>query len=225
MAQNSAPPLLFLARRSRRKERARSRPAAEEPRPLSVPSRRFQSALIIGGLFVLVFAIYAQVRTHAFIDYDDPGYVSNNPHVLGGLTWSGIQWAFTHVYQANWHPLTWISHMIDVQLFGPNAGAHLLVSVFLHALNSTLLFLFLYIATGAQWRGAVVAALFAVHPMHVESVAWVYERKDTLSTLFFLLCLVTYTLYVKKHSRVAYGLSIAALALGLMAKPMLVTSG
>ena len=224
MAQRSAPPLILLTRKSRRKERARSRPAAEEPRPLSVPAPQLQNALIIGGLLVLVFAIYAQVRTHAFIDFDDPGYVSNNPHVLGGLTWSGVQWAFTHVYQANWHPLTWISHMIDAQLFGPNAGAHLLVSVALHALNSALLFLLLYIATGAQWRSAVVAALFAVHPMHVESVAWVSERKDTLSTLFFFSCLGCYAFYVKKHSRVAYGLSIAALAVGLLAKPMLVTT-
>jgi tetratricopeptide (TPR) repeat protein len=180
--------------------------------------------VIIAILFVLVFAIYTQVRAHAFIDFDDPGYVSQNPHVLGGLTSSGIQWAFTHVHQANWHPLTWISHMVDVQLFGPSPGALLMVSVTLHALNSALLFLFLNLATGSKWRSATVAALFAVHPMHVESVAWMSERKDTLSTIFFLLCLVAYTIYVKRGWRPAYGLAIAALALGLMAKPMVVTT-
>ena len=173
---------------------------------------------------MLVFAIYAQVRTHAFIDFDDPGYVYNNPHVLSGLTWSGIRWAFTHVHQANWHPVTWISHMIDVQLFGPKAGAHLLVSVTLHALNSALVFLFFLLATRSRWRSAVIAALFAVHPLHVESVAWISERKDTLSTLFFLLCLIAYTLYVQRGSRRAYAGAVAALAVGLMAKPMLVTT-
>src|SRR5260370_94350 len=127
-------------------------------------------------------------------------------------------------HQANWHPVTWISHMIDVQLFGPKAGAHLLVSVTLHALNSALLFVFLRLATGSRWRSAVIAALFAVHPMHVESVAWVSERKDTLSTLFFLLCLIAYTLYVQSGSRRAYAFAVVALALGLMAKPMLVTT-
>ena len=216
-----------MARKTRRKDRERPRPAAEEPRtpavstPATTPAAQF---LIIATLFVVVFAIYAQVRTHAFIDFDDPGYVANNPHVLSGVTWSGVRWAFTHVHQANWHPLTWISHMIDVQLFGPKAGAHLLVSVALHALNSALVFLFFSIATRSQWRSAVIAALFAVHPMHVESVAWVSERKDTLSTFFFLLCLIAYTLYVRRGSRRAYACAVAALALGLMAKPMLVTT-
>lgn len=216
-----------MTRKTRRKDRGRARPAAEEPRTTAVstpegsPAKQF---LIVAILFAVVFAIYAQVRSHAFIDFDDPGYVYNNPHVLSGLTWSGIQWAFTHVHQANWHPLTWISHMIDVQLFGPNAGPHLLVSVTLHALNAVLVFLFFNLATRSQWRSAVMAALFAVHPMHVESVAWVSERKDTLSTLFFLLCLIAYTLYVRRGSRPAYAGAVAALALGLMAKPMLVTT-
>lgn len=182
------------------------------------------TAGIIASLFLLVALIYAQVRTHHFINFDDPLYVTGNEQVLRGLSWSGVQWAFTHVHASYWLPLTFISHMLDVQLFGPNAGAHLLVSVALHALNSALLFLFLRAATGAVWRSAVVAALFAVHPLHVESVAWIAERKDTLSTMFFLLCLIAYTRYVREKSRGMYAASVAALALGLMAKPMLVTT-
>lgn len=175
------------------------------------------------------------MRTHSFINFDDPEYVSANPHVLGGLTWDGVRWAFTHIHAAYWIPLTWISHMVDVQLFGRDAGAQLLVSVTLHAINSALLFLFLRKATGSLWRSATVAALFAVHPMHVESVAWVSERKDTLSTLFFLLCLLSYSHVARASaragglkpaatSRAAYAASLAALVAGMLAKPMLVST-
>ena len=191
--------------------------------PVSVKSDR-RPAVVIAVLTILVAIIYAQVRGHQFVDFDDPQYVSTNEHVLRGLTWSGIVWAFTHVHAGYWLPLTWLSHMLDVQLFGRDAGAHLLVSAALHAVNSSLLFLFLRKATNTFWRSAVVAALFAVHPLHVESVAWVAERKDTLSTLLFLLCLVAYTRYVMRQSRKAYVASVVALALGLMAKPMLVTT-
>ena len=179
---------------------------------------------IVAALIAVVFAIYAQVRTHGFINFDDPEYVSANPHVLGGLTWDGVRWAFTHIHAAYWIPLTWISHMTDVQLFGRDAGVQLLVSVSLHAINSALLFLFLRQATGSIWRSAAVAALFAVHPMHVESVAWISERKDTLSTLFFLLCLLAYSHYVLRRSRAAYVTGVAALAIGMLAKPMLVST-
>ncbi len=194
--------------------------------PVSAPIgfRPTKATLIVGSLFVLVFAIYGQVYSHHFVNFDDPLYVSQNEHVLRGLTWSGVKWAFTHVHAWYWLPLTWISHMVDVQLFGRNAGAHLLVSVTLHALNSALLFLFLRRATDSVWRSASVAALFAVHPLHVESVAWIAERKDTLSTFLFLLCLVAYERYVRERSRWAYVVSVLALALGLMAKPMLVTT-
>ena len=178
---------------------------------------------IVAGLLVLVFAVYAQLRTHGFINFDDPLYVSGNEHVLGGLSWSGITWAFTRIHADYWIPITWISHMLDVQLFGPDAGAQLMMSAALHAVDCVLIFLFLRMATGALWRSAAAAALFAVHPLHVESVAWISERKDTLSTLFFLLCLIAYTVWVAKRSRAAYGAAVAALALGLMAKPMLVT--
>jgi len=189
---------------------------------------------IVAALVAVVFIIYAQVRTHGFINFDDPEYVSANPYVLGGLTWAGVRWAFTHIHAAYWIPLTWISHMIDVQMFGKNAGAHLLVSVALHAANSALVFLFLRKATDSLWLSAAVAALFAVHPMHVESVAWISERKDTLSTLFFLLCLLSYSHVARASARagglkpaatsVAYAASVASLAVGMLAKPMLVST-
>ncbi len=172
---------------------------------------------------MLVAIIYAQVRTHQFINYDDPVYVSNNPGVLGGLTAAGIRWAFTSVHAAYWHPVTWLSHQLDVTLFGRDAGAHLLVSAALHAVNAILLFLWLRLATGAFWRSSIAAALFAVHPLHVESVAWVAERKDVLSTFFLLLTLHAYTRWARDGSRAQYVWSIVAFALGLMAKPMLVT--
>lgn len=180
--------------------------------------------LVVGSLIILVSAIYGQVRGHQFIDFDDSQYVSQNQHVLGGLTWSAITWAFTRAHAGYWIPLTWMSHMLDVQLFGRDAGAHLLVNAALHAVNSALLFLILRSMTGARWRSAAVAALFAVHPLHVESVAWISERKDTLSTFFFLLCILAYARYVLRNSRAAYWLSVIALALGLLAKPMLVTT-
>jgi len=168
--------------------------------------------------------IYLQVRTHQFINFDDPVYVTKNDHVLAGLTWPGIAWAFKSFAASNWHPLTWISHMIDVQMFGVDAGAHLLVSAAFHALNCVLVFLFLRAATGSLWRSGIVAALFAVHPLRVESVAWVSERKDTLSALFFLLCLLAYTRYVQTRSWKPYVTAVFMLILGLMSKPMLVTT-
>jgi protein O-mannosyl-transferase len=212
-----------LSRRSRRKERTPPASAADEPRQyLTTPQRK--RILVIASLFTLVFFIYAQVRSHQFVDFDDPVYVSQNEHVLQGLTWSGIAWAFTSVHASYWLPVTWISHMLDVQLFGVNAGAHLLMSATLHAINCALLFLFLQLATRTFWRSAIVAAFFAVHPLHVESVAWVTERKDTLSALLFLLCLIAYASYVLRRSRFAYVTSVLMLVIGLMAKPMLVTT-
>lgn len=179
--------------------------------------------LACAALVLLVVFIYAQVHSHAFIHYDDPEYVSRNAHVLNGLTWSGIQWAFTSVHAAYWHPVTWMSHMLDVSLFGQNAGRHLLVNVLLHAANAVLLFLWLQAMTGAFWRSSIVAALFAAHPLHVESVAWVAERKDVLSALFMLLALHGYTRWVRARSKPAYAASIVAFILGLLSKPMLVT--
>jgi tetratricopeptide (TPR) repeat protein len=178
---------------------------------------------VCAALVVLVLAIYAQVARHDFVNYDDPVYVSNNPEVLRGLTAGGVRWAFTTLHASNWHPVTWLSHMLDVSLFGRVAGRHLLVNVLLHAASSVLLFLWLRLATGAFWRSAVVAVLFAVHPLRVESVAWLSERKDVLSILFLLLALHAYTRRVRSGSRLQYAWSIGALALGALAKPMLVT--
>src|SRR5204862_992140 len=164
-----------------------------------------------------------QVISHQFISLDDDVYIGDNVMAMGGLTLKGIAWAFTTFHAANWHPLTWFSHMIDSQLFGLNAGGHLFVNLLIHVSNTLLLFFFLKRVTGASWRSALVAALFALHPLHVESVAWAAERKDTLSTFFGLLCLLAYARYVETPSWKKYALVAAWLALGLMAKPMLVS--
>jgi tetratricopeptide (TPR) repeat protein len=179
--------------------------------------------LIAFGLVAVTLAVYAQVMSHPFIFLDDDRYIRGNPIVKQGLTLTGIAWAFTTFYAANWHPLTWLSHMLDCQVFGLNAGGHLLVNALIHAFNTLLLFLFLRRVTGTKWQSAIVAALFALHPLHVESVAWAAERKDTLSTFFGLLTLMAYARYVEVPSWKRYALVVVALALGLMAKPMLVS--
>ena len=188
------------------------------PRPNPTP------ALVAAGLALLVLAVYWQVRHHGFLNLDDQEYVAKNPWVLRGLTWDGIAWAFTGFRVANWHPLTWLSHMLDVELFGPGPGAPHLVSVALHALDTVLLFAFLRAATGSTWRSAAVAALFGVHPLHVESVAWVSERKDVLSTLFLLLTLQAWTRFARTGRRGPYLAALGLFALGLLAKPMIVTA-
>jgi tetratricopeptide (TPR) repeat protein len=183
-----------------------------------------QIDLLVGlALVAVTLAVYGQVLTHQFINYDDDNYLWNNPMVIGGLTLKGIGWAFTTFHMASWHPLTWLSHMLDCQVFGLNAGAHLLVNALIHSANASLLFLFLKRVTGATWRSAIVAALFALHPLHVESVAWAAERKDTLSTFFGLLCLLAYVRYVEKPSGWRYAFVAAWLAFGLLAKAMLVS--
>jgi len=144
-------------------------------------------------------ATYWRVSQFDFVDYDDQDYVRDNPHVQFGLSLQNISWAFTHVHSANWHPLTWISHMLDCQLFGLNAGAHHVINVILHVINTLLLFALIRQMTGAVWRGAIVAGLFALHPAHVESVAWISERKDVLSTLFALLALSSYVRAVRAN--------------------------
>lgn len=167
--------------------------------------------------------VYGAVRHHDFVGWDDPDYVSQNPNVARGLTWPGVSWAFTSGYAANWHPLTWLSHMLDVQFYGMNAGPHLLTNLLLHIANTILLFGLLLWMTGALGRSAFVAGMFAVHPLHVESVAWVSERKDVLSTLFWMLTIWAYVAYVRQPRLSRYGLVLLLLGLGLMAKPMLVT--
>ena len=174
-------------------------------------------------LVVITLVAYAPVVRYGLVDYDDIAYIADNPHVRAGLTLRGVQWAFTTGYMANWHPLTWLSHMLDVQLFGENAGAYHAVNLAFHVLNTLLLFGVFRSMTGSLGRSAFVAALFAVHPMHVESVAWVAERKDVLSTFFWLLTTWAYASYVRAPHRGSYALVALCFALGLLAKPMLVT--
>jgi len=186
-------------------------------------SDRKAAFAICAGLIVAVFCVFGQVVHHDFISVDDDYYVYRNPVVMRGLTWEGIGWAFTHAHAANWHPLTWLSHMLDCQLYGLRAGGHHITNVLLHAANAVLLFLLLRRMTHALWPGAFVAALFALHPLRVESVAWVAERKDVLSGLFFMLTTWAYILYTARQSWWRYALVMLCFALGLMSKPMLVT--
>ena len=180
------------------------------------------------GLLCLVLigvtlGIFFQTGNHDFINYDDPLYVTNNPHVKGGLTVKNILWAFTTTTASNWHPLTWLSHMLDVELFGLNPRGHHLTNVFIHTASTLLLFLLLTQITAAPWQSLFVAALFALHPFHVESVAWVAERKDVLSGFFWLLTLVFYASYVRQKQLKYYLLTFFSFVVGLMSKPMLVT--
>jgi len=158
-----------------------------------------------------------------FVVYDDDLYVTKNSHVLGGLTWAGLKWAFTGIHGANWHPLTWMSHMLDCQLFALKPMGHHLTNLLLHMATVLLLFAVLRRMTGSLWRSGFVAALFAIHPLHVESVAWVAERKDVLSTLFWILTMWAYVRYAECPSFKKYVPVVLLFALGLMAKPMLVT--
>jgi Flp pilus assembly protein TadD len=172
---------------------------------------------------VLTWIVFGQTLWHDFINYDDPRYVYENTKITGGLSLSGIAWAFTHIHSMNWHPLTTISHMLDCQLYGLKAGAHHFTNVLLHSIAAILLFLTLQYMTGAFWRSAFVAAVFAIHPLHVESVAWIAERKDVLSGVFFMLTLLAYVHYVRAPSIWRYLMVVFVFALGLMSKPMLVT--
>ena len=167
--------------------------------------------------------VFLPVGGFSFVSYDDTDYVTGNDFVKHGLTAADLQWAFTSFHASNWHPLTWISHMADCALFGPNAGAHHFVNVLFHAANAALLFVLLWRLTQKIWPSALIAALFAWHPLHVESVAWISERKDVLSVFFALLALLSYVKFVKENSRRSYWLVLAFFALGLMSKPMLVT--
>jgi protein O-mannosyl-transferase len=183
------------------------------------------STLAVSGLLLLsVIVVFGQTAGHEFVNFDDADYVYKNRHVCGGLAGAEIAWAFSAFHSGNWHPLTWLSHMLDCQLFDLHAGGHHLTNVLLHAAAAIYVFLVLERLTAARWRSACVAALFAIHPLRVESVAWVAERKDVLSGLFFMLSLWFYARYAERpNSRGWYGLVLASFALGLMAKPMLVT--
>lgn len=178
---------------------------------------------------LITCVVYLPVRHHGFINYDDQEYITANSVVQQGLTADGLRWAFSGVHAANWHPITWLSHMLDCELFGLAPAGHHLMNVALHAANAVLLFLLLQYLTGSIGRSALVAALFALHPLHVESVAWVAERKDLLSTLFGLMALGAYALYAKREVRrrffwiACYSSALLLFALSLMSKPMMVT--
>jgi len=216
----------MTSRRSKRRERrAQARSGSSQKEKSAKTSLRLDSLAALGVAVLLVATvavIYSPVSTFRFISLDDPQYVSANSMVAQGLSLAGIKWAFT-ASSFYWHPLTWISHMLDVELWGMNSGAHHTVNVVFHATNSAVLFVSLRRMTRATWPSAVVAALFAVHPLHVESVAWVSERKDVLSTLFLMLSLLAYSVYVERRSWVSRIALILVFALGLLAKPMIAT--
>ena len=175
-------------------------------------------------LAAMVWAVFGQTLRHEFVNYDDNQYVFQNPEVIQGLTLRGIAWAFTYAQIGHWHPVTWLSHMLDCNLYGLNPWGHHLTSVLLHGIAAILLFLVLNEMTGALWRSAFVAAVFAIHPLRVESVAWIAERKDVLSGVFFMLTLWAYVRYVRGvHTLICYTLMVILFALGLMSKGMLVT--
>ena len=218
-----------MGRRSREKTHRTAAPVRVAPLPgepvgaaeTTTPDRN-RNLLVAAALAVAILLVYSQVTSHQFLNYDDDIYVTANPHVASGVTGDGIAWAFRS-FDVNWHPLTWISHMLDVKLFGMNAGRHLLMNVVLHALNTLLVFFLLQRLTGFTGRSAIVAALFGLHPLHVESVAWVSERKDVLSSLFMLLTLHAYASFARTRSKLHYALALLAFVLGLMSKGMLVT--
>lgn len=182
--------------------------------------RTFLLSLI---LVIVTLALYWPATTYDFVKVDDNLYVTENPWVAQGFSLANLKWAFTTNYAANWHPITWLSHMLDYSMFGLFSGGHHLTNIILHTLNALLLLLLLNRLTGSFWPSLLVAALFAWHPLHVESVAWVAERKDVLSTMFLLLTIWTYARYVTASTKLRYGLALVLFALGLMTKPMLVT--
>jgi tetratricopeptide (TPR) repeat protein len=224
-----------------------TRNAAEAGRQQPNDSQRERTAIFAGVvLFGLVLGTFLPALSNGFVGFDDPDYVTENVHVQAGLTWESVQWAFRSTEAANWHPLTWLSHMLDCEFFGLASWGHHLTSILLHAVSATLLFLVLRRMTGATWRSFTVAMLFGVHPLRVESVAWIAERKDVLSTMFWMLTLWAYSRYVEgrmqnaecrtqnaavpgpasritHHASRYYFLSLIFFALGLMSKPMLVT--
>src|SRR5213592_1727012 len=218
--------------RDQRLQRTMARQTTQKKRPVGSIVAKERSAaplsrtstferpdlLILLGLAVVTFGIYAQVIGHRFITIDDLSYIEGNPMVNRGVTLEGLTWALTTFHQGNWHPLTWIAHMIDSQLFGIFAGGHLLVNALIHVANTLLVFWFLLGTTRARWPSALVAALFALHPLHVESVAWAAERKDTLSTFFGLLSLIAYVRYAEAPSMKRYVWTVITLALGLLAR-------
>ena len=207
-----------MAKPSTRPSNRQQKPRATTPAGPSPPPRH--TLWISVFLFLATFAVYAQVRHFDFVNFDDPEYVTSNQHVRAGITPANVAWAFTSGEAANWFPLTRLSHMLDYQMFGLRGGWYHLTNVLFHALAVLLLFAFLNRSTGRRWPSAWVAFIFALHPLHVESVAWVAERKDSLSAVFGLLALWSYVRYVERPAPRRYLPVVLAFGLGLMAKPM-----
>jgi tetratricopeptide (TPR) repeat protein len=200
----------------------KSRRGPIPPVPATVSRRGLFVAIsiVLGGL---TLALYAQVRGHAFLDFDDATYVVRNGAIRAGLTTASLFWAFTTSYAGNWHPLTWVSHMLDVQFHGMDAGWHHLSNLFIHVLTTIILFRVLARLTKSVGASAFVAALFALHPLHVESVAWVAERKDVLSGLWWVIAVGAYAAYARDQRLWRYGAVVVAFGLALLSKPMAVT--
>jgi Tfp pilus assembly protein PilF len=212
-----------VGKRARRANRVAAAPAeALAATPVSGRNRRLEWC-VYALLILTICAVYSQVRHFDFVNFDDPEYISGNNHVRAGLTWDGLKWAFTSTAAANWFPLTWISNMAAYQIFGLDSGWHHLINVLFHALASLLLLAALRRMTGALWPSAFVAFVFALHPLHVESVAWVAERKDVLCAFFWCLTLWCYARYAARPSAAGYAFVVLAFCGGLMAKSMIVT--
>ncbi|MGD0552938.1 MAG: tetratricopeptide repeat protein [Sedimentisphaerales bacterium] len=184
---------------------------------------RVRIILVCAGLVLATAAAYQPMFKNGFVNFDDDVYVTENSNIKNGFTLQSILWALTSPYAENWHPLTWFSHILDYKLFGLNPAGHHLTNLMLHIINTLLLFLILQKMTGSTWPSAFVAAIFAIHPLHVESVAWIAERKDVLSALFWLLTMLAYWHYVQRPTLLRYSGTLILFSLGLMAKPMLVT--
>lgn len=185
--------------------------------------KRYYSFFISLALILSILVVYWNVTNNEFISYDDSTYVTDNPYVKKGLTAEGFIWAFTSTRASNWHPVTWLSHMLDSEIYGIDSKGHHFTNLLFHIASTLLLFLVLKRMTGRLWRSAFVSALFAFHPLHVESVAWVAERKDVLSAFFWMLTIWAYVRYTERPLLKRYFLVFLALLIGLMAKPMLVT--
>ncbi len=207
----------------------------QKPQPKPGPAGRFVFEMLARPFWVCVLlaiitaVVYWPAIGFDYVNYDDPGFVYQNPHIMGGLTWQNVRWAFSSGVDGNWIPLSWLSNMLDVELFGTTAAGPHLTNLLLHTANTVLVFLFFRRLTGAHWQSAVLASLFGLHPLHVESVAWVSERKDVLSTFFWSLAIWAYARYAQKPAAgfplrsKDYFLALIFFALGLMSKPMVVT--
>ena len=196
----------------------------KQPARAGFIQRNFRELCLCTVLAVAVWLVFAQTGSHGYVNFDDWDYVGDNPAVLSGITWEGVKFAFTTKLTANWHPVAWLSHMLDVQLFGENPGAMHLASMWLHAANVMLVFLLLRYLTGAFWRSAAVAALFAIHPLHVEPVAWLADRKDLVAAFFWLLTALTYGYWAKRAASWRwFALAHVWAALAALSKPTTVT--